>query len=820
MEISVLKKLESRQSARGEKDMAENLLDKLKVAKDTTPYQKKRAKYYDLGTVENMDVLLPAMWNADALACMETIDLVYRTLCGVLYNFAPTSGHPGGSISSGRIALALTFFTQDYDFSNPGAEDADRLIYAAGHKAMGLYAMLALRNELVRIAAPELLPDEKHQLRFEDLLGFRRNPTQETPLFAKFNAKPLDGHPSPLVPFVPFATGASGVGVPTALGFAFGAFDAYGDNAPLVHFLEGEGGMTAGRVHEALAAAASANQANVIMHIDWNQASIDSNQVCAADGKVGDYVQWSPAELCYTHDWNVIYVPDGKDIRQVVAAQRLALVMQNDQPTAIVYRTIKGWRYGIEGNKSHGAGHKYASEQYEQFVAAPFEGAFCDCAAKFPHCDQNNTNDEVEEVFFETLQCIRQSLEEEGKAASFGAAQVKDSQKRLQDKGRTLRSDVPVLQKIFDTPADPAKPEINLTPGEKTTLRGTLGTVLNILNKKTGGAFVGASADLFGSTSLSTIAKGFPAGFMNCVDNPGSRLMPVGGICEDAMGGFMTGLSTFGRHIGVTSSYGAFIAALEHVPARLHAIGQQARHLAYGDPMRTFIMINGHAGIKTGEDGPTHADPQCLQLLSENFPRGVAITLTPFEPTEIWPLVIAALGKRPALLAPFVTRPAETVPDRAALGLAGAEKAVQGIYKLVEVDPDKKPYHGTVVLQGSEVGISFVYEVLPVLRERGLNLNVYYVASAELFDLLPDEEKETIYPEARAREAMGITGFTLPTMYRWVTSAEGRKRTIHPFKAGRFLGSGKAEKVLEEGGLHPKALIDAISDYAAYMDDE
>jgi len=28
-------------------------------------------------------------------------------------------------------------------------------------------------------------------------------------------------------------------------------------------------------------------------------------------------------------------------------------------PTAIVYRTIKGWQYGIEGRGSHGAGHKF-----------------------------------------------------------------------------------------------------------------------------------------------------------------------------------------------------------------------------------------------------------------------------------------------------------------------------------------------------------------------------------------------------------------------------------------------------------------------------
>ena len=43
----------------------------------------------------------------------------------------------------------------DYDVSRPSRDDADVLSYAAGHKAMGLYAMWALRNEVLRVAAPE-----------------------------------------------------------------------------------------------------------------------------------------------------------------------------------------------------------------------------------------------------------------------------------------------------------------------------------------------------------------------------------------------------------------------------------------------------------------------------------------------------------------------------------------------------------------------------------------------------------------------------------------------------------------------------------------
>ena len=114
----------------------------------------------------------------------DTLDLFYRTLCAVMYNYVPLSGHPGGSISSGRFVMRLLFDAMDYDLARPERRDADIVSYAAGHKALGLYALWALRNEVARLAAPELLPaDEKFQLRFEDLLGFRRNPSSQTPLF-------------------------------------------------------------------------------------------------------------------------------------------------------------------------------------------------------------------------------------------------------------------------------------------------------------------------------------------------------------------------------------------------------------------------------------------------------------------------------------------------------------------------------------------------------------------------------------------------------------------------------------------------------------
>ena len=219
-----------------------------------------------------------------------------------------------------------------------------------------------------------------------------------------------------------------------------------------------------------------------------------------------------------------------------------------------------------------------------------------------------------------------------------------------------------------------------------------------------------------------------------------------------------------------------------------------------------------HAGLKTGEDGPTHADPQPLQLLQENFPRGTVVTLTPWDPAEIWPLLAAALRRRPALIAPFVTRPNETVVDREALGLAPVEAAADGVYQLRAPDGQGDV---TIVLQESAVAYAFVEQALPLLEQAGIDARVYYVASAELFDALPPQEQKRIFPEAHARAAMGITGFTLPTMYRWIRSDLGREHTLHPFAKGHFLGSGAGPMVLAEAGLDGASQVEAIRRYLA-----
>ena len=754
---------------------------------------------------------------AAELAAFETFDMLYRSLCALLYNYVPTSGHPGGSISSGRFVAGIVFDGLDYDLAAPDRQDADVLSYAAGHKAMGLYAMWALRDEIARLAAPELLPgDDRDRLRLEDLLGFRRNPSTAMPLFAALHSRALDGHPTPATPFVRLATGASGVGLASSIGLAIAARDRFGENCPRIHISEGEGGLTPGRVSEALAAAGTASLGNVVVHLDFNQASIDSDHVCREGEVPGDYVQWEPGELFYLHDWNVVQVSDGHDFQQIVAAQRHVPELDNGQPTAVIYRTHKGWKYGVEGRASHGAGHKLCSAGFHQSLTELID----ESEATLPTCDLANPpcagpgGDQVrEECFWEALQIVRRRLEQDQPVLQVLAAKLTAARERLDRHGRSVRPAAPRVAAVYELAARAATdiPEqLRLEPGARTTLREALGRSLALFNKASGGSLLTASADLLGSTSVAAIAAGFAPGYWNAGTNPEARLLSIGGICEDAIAGVLSGISAYGHAIGVGSSYGAFMAPLGHIAARLHAIGAEARLASAGEPYGSLILICGHAGLATGEDGPTHADPQALQLLQENFPAGAAVTLTPWEPQEIWPLLATALSQRPALIAPFVTRPEVKVLDRVALGLAAPEEATTGVYLL------RRPRGTgdvTIVLQESAVTYAFVTETLPLLDNDGIDPRVYYVASAELFDALPLERRHELFPEAHARDAIGVTGFTLPTLYRWVRSDAGREATLHPFHRGHYLGSGKADVVLAEAGLDGASQFTAIKKY-------
>ncbi len=95
-------------------------------------------------------------------------------------------------------------------------------------------------------------------------------------------------------------------------------------------------------------------------------------------------------------------------------------------------------------------------------------------------------------------------------------------------------------------------------------------------------------------------------------------------------------------------------------------------------------------------------------------------------------------------------------------------------------------------------------------------MNIYHVSSAELYDAHPKEEREELLPYTVRRDALGITGFTLPTMYKWITGFEARYNILHPFRNGCYLGSGTAESVLHQAGLDADSMYDEVKKYVQH----
>ena len=149
--------------------------------------------------------------------------------------------------------------------------------------------------------------------------------------------------------------------------------------------------------------------------------------------------------------------------------------------------------------------------------------------------------------------------------------------------------------------------------------------------------------------------------------------------------------------------------------------------------------------------------------------------------------------------------------DRAKLGTDPAISAAKGVYYLHRAGA---PEAGTVFVQGAGAGRIVVEKVLPeILAGNAPDVNLIYVASRELFELLPQEEQDQLVPAQLMQRAMGITDFTLPTLDCWLHSQKGRAYAVYPHKNGRYLGSGVGAKLYAEAGMDGDALLTQIRAY-------
>jgi transketolase len=225
------------------------------------------------------------------------------------------SGHPTSSMSAADLIAVLAARHLQYDWDNPRAAANDHLVFSKGHASPLLYSLFK---------ATGVLADD------ELTTGYRR-----------FGQR-LEGHPTPILPWVDLATGSLGQGLPDAVGIALSG--RYLEQIPFrVWVLCGDSELAEGSIWEALDKASYYELSHLVVVVDVNRLG-----------------QRGPTDI----GWNLnVYrrrveafgaralVIDGHDLSAVDDAFAEAKDGNEHGPTVILAKTIKGRGFSEVENK-------------------------------------------------------------------------------------------------------------------------------------------------------------------------------------------------------------------------------------------------------------------------------------------------------------------------------------------------------------------------------------------------------------------------------------------------------------------------------------
>ncbi|WEX74163.1 transketolase [Sinorhizobium numidicum] len=210
------------------------------------------------------------------------------------------SGHPTSCMSCADLLAALFFHEMRWDPSDPTAPNVDKFVLSKGHAAPILWAAL---YEAGAIA--------------EDPMSLRRIDST------------LEGHPTPLNPWVQVATGSLGQGLSAANGMA--AANRLDKIDARIYCLLGDGECSEGSVWEAAQFAALNGLSNLVAIVDVNGLGQSGPAPYHHDTGV-------LARRFAAFGWRTLEV-DGHNMASIVGALHSA---REGGPTAIIARTVKG----------------------------------------------------------------------------------------------------------------------------------------------------------------------------------------------------------------------------------------------------------------------------------------------------------------------------------------------------------------------------------------------------------------------------------------------------------------------------------------------
>jgi transketolase len=217
---------------------------------------------------------------------------------------AAGSGHPSSSLSAADLMAVLLARHLRYDWARPEYPGNDHLIFSKGHASPLLYAMFKAAGV---VSDSELVE------------GFRR-----------FGSR-LQGHPTPVLPWVDVATGSLGQGLAYGVGIALAG--ARLDRLPYhVWVLCGDSEMTEGSIWEALDKAGLYRLSNLTAIVDINR--LGQRGPTELQWHLDTYQRRVEAFGCRA------IVIDGHDLSQI--EQALHTARYADTPTVVLAKTVKG----------------------------------------------------------------------------------------------------------------------------------------------------------------------------------------------------------------------------------------------------------------------------------------------------------------------------------------------------------------------------------------------------------------------------------------------------------------------------------------------
>jgi transketolase len=227
---------------------------------------------------------------------------------------AAGSGHPTSSMSAADLLAVLLAGYLRYDFANPKMSNNDHLIFSKGHASPLVYSVFK--------AGGAISDDE--------LMTLRKRGSR------------LEGHPTPILPWVDVATGSLGQGLP--IGVGVGLAGKYLDKLPYrVWVVLGDSEMAEGSIWEALELGGHYALNNLIGILDMNRLGQRGETMLGWNGD-------AYAARAKAFGWHAIEI-DGHNLDEISRAYDEA-TRETDAPTLIIARTIKGKGFSEIENKN------------------------------------------------------------------------------------------------------------------------------------------------------------------------------------------------------------------------------------------------------------------------------------------------------------------------------------------------------------------------------------------------------------------------------------------------------------------------------------